>query len=85
MKRLFVILRQKSSMRKLVVTSLITFVVLLGGVGNSESADFQKGLTAYESSDYATTLREWEPLAKQGNPLPNRDILGPSIMWVGCT
>ena len=33
----------------------------------SESADFQKGLTAYESGDYATALREWKPLAKQGN------------------
>jgi TPR repeat protein len=31
------------------------------------SADYQKGLTAYESGDYATALREWTPLAKQGN------------------
>jgi S1-C subfamily serine protease len=37
MKRLFVILRQKSSMRKLVVTSVVTFVVLLGSVGESFS------------------------------------------------
>jgi TPR repeat protein len=27
----------------------------------------QKGLTAYKSGDYATALRELEPLAKQGN------------------
>mgnify|MGYP006114862609 CR=1 FL=1 len=33
----------------------------------SESADFQKGLTAAQSGDYATALREWEPLAKQGD------------------
>jgi hypothetical protein len=33
----------------------------------SWSADFQKGYTAYKSGDYATALREWEPLAKQGN------------------
>ena len=31
------------------------------------SVDFQKGLTAYESGDYATALREWEPLAEQGD------------------
>ena len=31
------------------------------------SADFQKGLIAYESGDYATALREWRPLAEQGN------------------
>ena len=31
------------------------------------TADFPKGLTAYKSGDYATALREWTPLAKQGN------------------
>ena len=31
------------------------------------SADFQKGLTAHESGDYATALREWKPLAEQGD------------------
>ena len=30
------------------------------------SADFQKGAAAYKSGDYATALREWEPLAEQG-------------------
>jgi hypothetical protein len=29
----------------------------------SASADFQKGLTAYRSGDYATALRKWKPLA----------------------
>jgi TPR repeat protein len=33
----------------------------------SWSADFQKGLTAAQSGDFATALREWKPLAKQGN------------------
>ena len=33
----------------------------------SASADFQKGLTAYKSGDFATALRVWTPLAKQGN------------------
>ena len=31
------------------------------------SADYQKGLTASKSGDYATALREWKPLAEQGN------------------
>ncbi len=31
------------------------------------SADFQKGVDAYNSGDYATALREWKPLAEQGN------------------
>ena len=31
------------------------------------SADFEKGWDAYEKGDYATALREWEPLAEQGD------------------
>jgi uncharacterized protein len=67
MQQLFFILRQKSSMRKLVVTSLVMFVVLLGSAGMGWGADFQKGWNAYKSGDYATALREWTPLAKQGH------------------
>jgi S1-C subfamily serine protease len=59
MQRLFVVLSQNISMKKLVVTGLMIFVVLLGSVGLSESADLQKG--------YATALRELKPLAKQGD------------------
>ena len=29
-------------------------------------ADFDRGVVAYESGDYATALREWTPLAEQG-------------------
>ena len=29
--------------------------------------DFQKGSQAHERGDYATALREWRPLAEQGN------------------
>ncbi len=30
-------------------------------------ADFNAGLAAYKQGDYATALREWNPLAKQGD------------------
>jgi TPR repeat protein len=30
-------------------------------------ADFQAGMDAYDRKDYATALREWQPLAEQGN------------------
>ena len=53
-------------MRNLTAIFCLTLVILLGSAGNSESADFQKGYTAYKSGDFATALREWEPLAKQG-------------------
>ena len=29
--------------------------------------DFQKGLAADKRGDYATAIREWRPLAEQGN------------------
>ena len=54
-------------MRNLTTTLCLTIAVLLGSMGVSESADYQKGVTAYESGDYATALREWTPLAEQGN------------------
>ena len=54
-------------MKHLTATICLTIAVLLGSVGVSESADFQKGVTAFQSGDYATALREWKPLAKQGN------------------
>ena len=31
------------------------------------SADFQAGLDAYNSGDYATALKEWRPLAETGD------------------
>ena len=41
-----------------------TLAVLLGSAGMSESADFQKGIDAYNKKDYVTALREWTPLVK---------------------
>jgi hypothetical protein len=54
-------------MRKLTATLCLTLAVLFVSVGGSWGADFQKGLTAYESGDYATAQREWTPLAEQGH------------------
>ena len=54
-------------MRKLTATLCLTIAMLLGSVGVSWPADFQKGLTAAQSGDYATTLRQFQPLAEQGD------------------
>ena len=35
----------------------------------SWSQDWHKGVIAYKSGDYATALREWKPLAKQGDAI----------------
>jgi len=37
-------------------------------------ADFQAGMTAYDSEDYATALREWQPLAEQGDALAQYQV-----------
>ena len=51
----------------LTATICLTIAVFVGSAGVSWSSGFQKGLTAYQNGDYATALREWTPLAKQGN------------------
>ena len=54
-------------MKNLTATICLAVALLLGSAGVSWSQDFQKGVTAYESGDYATALREWTPLAEQGH------------------
>ena len=61
-------------MRNLTATLCLTLAVLLGSAGMSASADFQKGLTAAQSGDFATALREWKPLAEQGNADAQRSL-----------
>jgi hypothetical protein len=48
-------------------TSTLFGVVLLLALEPAYGQDFQKGLDAYNNGDYATALREWRPLAEQGD------------------
>ena len=41
--------------------------LLLATVSVCSAQDFAKGLAAYKQGDYAAALREWRPLAAQGN------------------
>ena len=54
-------------MKNLALTICLTLAILLGGVGTTWGADFNKGVDAYFSDDYATALRELRPLAEQGH------------------
>ena len=54
-------------MRNLTATLCLAVALLLGSAGVSWSQDFQKGVAAHNSGDFATALREWAPLAKQGD------------------
>ncbi len=42
-------------------------VALLVSLAAPARAGFDEGLAAYERGDYETTLREWKPLAEQGD------------------
>ena len=48
------------------VTVLLTLSVLMP-LTLGEAADFQAGVEAYQRGDYAAAIREWLPLAEQGN------------------
>jgi TPR repeat protein len=52
-------------MKRLLILPVLLLTLLVGTP--AFSADFQKGLTAAQSGDFATALREWKPLAEQGN------------------
>ena len=50
-------------MRKFLVSVAILFTLF----GQGYAQDFQKGRSAYAAKDYAAALKEWKPLAEQGN------------------
>jgi TPR repeat protein len=53
------------TMKRIILAA--AFIAILGSTGMSWAADFQKGVAAYESGDFATALQEWKPLAEQGH------------------
>jgi len=46
---------------------MMTFTLLMTSGGVSFALDLQKGSEAYQKGDYAKALREWRPLAEQGD------------------
>ena len=59
-------------MRTLIIIPVLLFSLLLGVP--SYSADFNKGLTAAQSGDWATALKEWKPLAEEGNAVAQNNL-----------
>ena len=53
-------------MNRLLILPVLLLTLLVGTPASS--ADFQKGLTAARSGDYATALREWTLLRNRGMP-----------------
>ena len=54
-------------MKFLLTTLCLTIAVLFGSAEESSGADYQKGLIAARSGDYATALSEFRALADQGD------------------
>ncbi|MCG3774582.1 MAG: Secretory immunoglobulin A-binding protein EsiB [Nitrospira sp.] len=52
----------------------ITFVLSIICLAVPAWADFQAGMDASTSGDYATALHEWRPLAEQGNALAQYNL-----------
>lgn len=60
-------MRYQNRYSNIVVLFFILPVLLIFLFGSPAFADYQKGLDAAKSGDYATALKEWKPLAEQGN------------------
>ena len=54
-------------MRKYLYAGLYGILIVALGLIQPASADFQDGSAAYQRGDYQTALREWRPLAEQGD------------------
>ena len=46
---------------------LMMSMALMAGSATVAMADYNAGLKAAQSDDYATAMREWKPLAEQGD------------------
>ena len=54
-------------MKRLIITLCLAISLACGSFGVGWSQNFQKGFDAYEKGDYATALKEWTPLAEEGD------------------
>ena len=53
---------------KLLPALIGAYGLLLGGISLTVFAGYDEGWAALMEKDYATALREWQPLAEQGDP-----------------
>lgn len=59
------------SPRRLFIT-LFALLMVIGGP--AWPADYLKGLTAFKNGDYVLALKEWRPLAEQGNAFAQHNL-----------
>ena len=56
------------------IRTTIFSLALAFGAGAVMAQDYQKALTAYHAGDFATALKEWRPLAEQGNAKAQKNL-----------
>ena len=49
------------------LTTLVILTAVICSAGAAWAKDYEEGLKAFRSNDFATSLKEWRPLAEQGN------------------
>ena len=59
---------------KRLLTTLVILTGLLGSAGAVWAQGFNKGLKAAQSGDFATALKEWKPLADQGDAVAQSNL-----------
>ena len=56
------------------LTSLMVGAFFMFGAVSAQAQDFDRGLAAAQSGDFATALKEWRPLAEQGDALAQYNL-----------
>ena len=59
---------------KRLLTTLVVLTGLFGSGGAVWAQDLNKGLKAAQSGDFATALKEWKPLAEQGDAVAQYNL-----------
>ena len=54
-------------MKQTIAMISIVVALIFGSIGALLAADFQAWFAAFQKGDYAAALREWTPLAEQGD------------------
>jgi uncharacterized protein len=58
---------------KLLTSLIVSYFPKFGAI-SAQAEDIGIGLAAYQTGDFATALKEWQPLAKQGNASAQKNL-----------
>ena len=53
---------------------LLSVFMIFGSILETAADDFNKGVKAFQNSDYVTALRLWKPIADNGEPVAQHNL-----------